>query len=197
MACVQGDGIYFQNIPCLHASDPSGSLYFFFPPDITKIGYGVGFAPGYGEGYGLGLGEGEGLGDALGLGDTLGDTDKLGEGLGLGEGDGLTETIGLTLGEGLGEALGEAIKLGDNFPLGLTDLTDIGEALTIYLEALIIGDGLSMSLRNEGDNFDIKLTGTVIATDGLPVAGLTDGDNDHVLHRAGFLVNACTSSSPV
>ena len=54
-----------------------------------------------------------------------------------------------------------------------------------------------MSLRNEGDNFDMKLTGTVMATDGLPVAGLTDGDSDHVLHLAGFWANTSDSFCPV
>ena len=74
------------------------------------------------------LGDGLGLGERLRLDDGcdggLGLTDKLGDGLGDKLIDGLADTIGLTLGNGFGEVLGKEIRLGDNFPLGLTDLTE-------------------------------------------------------------------------
>ena len=101
------------------------------------------------------------------------------------------------LGDGLGDKLGEVTRLGDIFPLGLTALTDRGLTLTMYPEVLTIGDGLSIAFLNDNGIELINADGMAIATEGLPLGILVDGDSDHALHRAGFLANASANSCPL
>ena len=96
-------------------------------------------------------------------------------------------------------------KLGDLLPIILeilpidTDLAgmDAGFTLTVKLAASMTGEGFSMSALSDAEILEASDAGTAMETDGLPLAGLTDGENDHEDQRIGFLEAACASSAPV
>ena len=71
-----------------------------------------------------------------------------------------------------------------------------GLLATVYCVASATGVNPSIADLSDGEMLADKVAGTAIETDGTPVT-VASGIKDHVLHCAGLLLYACSSSSGV